>query len=66
MEDCKPMSIPVETSLKLSHHDPSPQVNATFYHQLIGSLIYLTYTKPNISYAFSYLSRFMQEPKVVH
>jgi len=44
----------------------SPSVNATLYRQLIGGLIYLTYTKLDIFYAISYLSRFMHEPKKAH
>ncbi|KAH9309431.1 hypothetical protein KI387_037342, partial [Taxus chinensis] len=66
MMDCTPIATPMEARLQLSRSDPSPPVNATLYRQLIGSLIYLTYTRPDISFAVSYLSRFMQEPKICH
>ncbi|KAH9296016.1 hypothetical protein KI387_039604, partial [Taxus chinensis] len=64
--DCTPIATPMENRLQLSRSDPSPEVSATLYRQLIGSLIYLTYTRPDISFAVSYLSRFMQEPKICH
>lgn len=36
------------------------------YQRLIGKLMYVTITRPNISYAFQNLSRFMQRPKGSH
>lgn len=66
MVDSKPMSAPIESGLQLSTFDTSSEVNATLYRQMIGGLIYLTYTRPDISFAVNYLSRFMQEPKMSH
>ena len=51
MTECEPMSMPIELGLHLSCHDCSPLVNATFYCQLIGGLIYLAYTRLDICYA---------------
>ncbi|KAH9321496.1 hypothetical protein KI387_016135, partial [Taxus chinensis] len=56
MSDCKPISTPMEKGLQLSRFQDSPQVDATLYRQLIGGLIYLTYTRPDLCYAVSYLS----------
>ena len=36
------------------------------YRLLVGSLIYLTLTRPDISYAVGIVSRFMQNPKKPH
>ncbi|KAH9319931.1 hypothetical protein KI387_021700, partial [Taxus chinensis] len=66
MMDCTPIATPMEVRLQLSRSDPSPPVNATLYQHLIRSLIYLTYTRPDISFVVSYLSRCMQEPKICH
>jgi len=41
-------------------------VNNISYRELIGSLIYLTTTHPDLSYAVIILSIFMQEPMEIH
>ena len=41
-------------------------VENTLYRQLIGSLLYLTHSRPNISYVVSVSSRYMQEPHELH
>ncbi|XP_043721091.1 uncharacterized mitochondrial protein AtMg00810-like [Telopea speciosissima] len=48
MEDCKPVSTPIMTSCKLSKDDDSPAVDHTMYKSMIGSLLYLTASRPNI------------------
>ena len=60
------MSIPIEPSLHFLYHDCSPSVNTTLYHQLIGGLIYLAYTRLDIYYVVRYLSIFMHELKKAH
>ena len=56
MQDCKPASTPMETGLKLSAQSDSPPVDETLFRQLVGSLIYLTTTRPDLSFAVSYIS----------
>ena len=41
-------------------------VDATVYRQLIGSLMYLVNTRPNICFAVNTLSQYMVEPRSVH
>ncbi|XP_031275380.1 uncharacterized protein LOC116133837 [Pistacia vera] len=73
---CKPSIIPVERNTKLttqeydsgissSENDP-PLEDLTKYQRLVGRLIYLTMTRPNISYAVHILSQFMHGPKQSH
>ncbi|KAE8731610.1 hypothetical protein F3Y22_tig00002793pilonHSYRG00097 [Hibiscus syriacus] len=55
----------VETSLvneKLSKFDGRRKVDAKEYRSLVGSLLYLTTTRPDVVFATSLLSRFMTEP----
>eukprot|EP00253_Pinus_taeda_P027844 PITA_27844 len=66
MQDCKPTTTPMQPGLKLSAQSSSPLVNETLFRQLVGSLIYLTATRPDISFAVSYISRFMSAPKADH
>ena len=66
MEDCKPSLTSMEQKLKLSKFEGGELVNSTKYRQLVGSLIYLTNTRPILSYSVSIFSMFMQEPKESH
>jgi hypothetical protein len=52
----------MEQNLKLSKFEGVELVDNTIYRQLIGNLIYLTNTRPYLSYAINILSRFMQQP----
>ena len=52
--------------LKLSKEDCSNNVNPTLYKSMVGSLMYLTATRPDIMYAVSLVSRFMETPKETH
>ena len=56
----------MEQNLKNSKFEGGEKVDSTTYRQLIGSLIYLTNTHPDLAYAVSILSRFMQEPLDSH
>ena len=66
MLSCKLATTTLKVGLKLYRHDDSNSVDVTLYHQLVGSLIYLTTTRPNIYFAVSMVSRFMAEPKELH
>jgi hypothetical protein len=66
MTSCKLETTPLEVGLKLYGHDESKSVDITLYRQLVGSLIYLTTTRPDISFAVSIVSRFMSNPKEIH
>eukprot|EP00253_Pinus_taeda_P003947 PITA_03947 len=66
MEDCKPMSTPMITNWKKLHASDSELVDSTLYRQLIGSLMYLVNTRPDICFAVNTMSQFMCEPRKVH
>jgi hypothetical protein len=63
---CKRETTPLEVGLKLYRHDDSKLVDITLYHQLVGSLIYLTTTQLYIYIVVSMVSRFMSNPKEIH
>ena len=64
--DCKSVSTPIASGLKLSKDMEGEDVDPTLYRQLVGSLVYLTHTRPDISFAVSVVSRFLSSPKVPH
>ena len=51
MMDCKAMTTPMTSNLNLLSDGSSEAVDATMYHQMIGSLMYLTNTRPDICFA---------------
>jgi hypothetical protein len=68
MTDCKSMPTPIVMNLKkLSEtSSDSGEIDPHLYKQLIGSLMYLVNTKPDICYAVSVLSQFMSQPRQTH
>eukprot|EP00253_Pinus_taeda_P023918 PITA_23918 len=66
MEDCKPAPSPFQSGIKLSVSCTSPEVDATLYRQLVGKLLYLTHTRPDLSFAVGLFARFMQNPRESH
>eukprot|EP00253_Pinus_taeda_P021768 PITA_21768 len=66
MQNNKSASTPTVIGLKLSKEYCSSNVNSTLYKSMIGSLMYLTATRPDIMYAVSLVSRFMDTPKETH
>ena len=47
MMECKSMTTPMELNLKLLSNASSESVDAMMYRQMIGSLMYLTNTRPD-------------------
>lgn len=68
MLNCRAMTSPMETNLhKLKEAATKSQpTDSTQYRQMIGSLMYLVNTRPDICYAVNALSQFMCEPKEIH
>ena len=66
MENAKPCPTPMSLSNKLSSNDSAPFVQASLYRSTIGSLQYLTYTRPDISFSVSKLCQFLQAPTINH
>jgi hypothetical protein len=68
MMDCKSMSTPMVTNLKKLHDSDSSSdlVDPTMYRQLIGSLMYMIHTMPNICYAVIAMSQFTTKPRQRH
>ena len=66
MHDAKEVSSPLVPSLKLTFHDGTPSIDATLYRQVLGSMQYLSLTRPDISFIVNKLSQYMHQPTVTH
>ncbi|XP_050946570.1 secreted RxLR effector protein 161-like [Cucumis melo] len=66
MENASPCNTPMDANLKLCKDDIGEAVDPSLYRSLVGSLMYLTTTRPDILFAVSMLSRFMTNPKRSH
>ena len=66
MLGCKPASSRMEQNVDWWDNATALLEDAGIYRRLVGKLIYLTVTRPNISYAVSILSQFMQAPRTIH
>jgi transposase InsO family protein len=62
----KPVATPIEPNLKLMPDEGDFVDDPDTYRRLVGKLIYLTITRPDISYAVSIVSQFMTNPRVPH
>jgi hypothetical protein len=51
MEDCKPIVTPMQTSCKLNKDDDSKSTDQRQYRSMIGSLLYVTASRPDVMHA---------------
>lgn len=63
---CKPCLTLTETSHRLKEDDSERLINAGRYQRLVRRLIYLSLTRPDITYAMSVISQFMHAPTQDH
>jgi hypothetical protein len=62
----KPISSPMSASSPLSKFDGSTIAYPSLYHSTVGSLQYLSITRPDLSFVVNKVSQFMQEPRDTH
>nr|GEZ41265.1 ribonuclease H-like domain-containing protein [Tanacetum cinerariifolium] len=62
MDNCNSSQTPIDTESKLGS-DGDPNSDPTLYRSLAGSLQYLTFTRPNISYAVQQMCLYMHDPR---
>ncbi|RZC10452.1 Transcription initiation factor TFIID subunit 2 isoform B [Glycine soja] len=56
----------MDSNLKLGNEDNSAEVDKEMYQHLVGKLIFLSHTRPDITFAVSLVSQFMHCPREVH
>lgn len=62
MEVSNPVKTPVEIGLKLTKDGDERMIDPTYFKQIVGSLGYLTCTRPDICYAVGLVIRYMESP----
>jgi hypothetical protein len=60
------MSTPMEMNLKFFNNTSSETVDVTLYRQMIGSLMYLKNTRPDICFGVNTLNHYLVEPRCLH
>lgn len=66
MSMCNPVTTPMALNEKLQKNDGAKKANETLYRSLVGSLMYLTNTRPDIVHSVNMISRFMNDPSQNH
>lgn len=72
MSGCKPIAVPMAQNLRLTAYEEGKNKKEVLlkhpdeYRRLIGKLIYLIMTSPDISFPVQNLSQFMQAPTKIH
>ncbi|KAK8933736.1 hypothetical protein KSP39_PZI015982 [Platanthera zijinensis] len=66
LTDTRTVATPMELNLKLLPSDGEPLSDVTRYRRLVGMLVYLTMTRPDIAHAVSFVSQFVQAPRSAH
>ena len=65
MLGCHPTDAPIKFNCKLGNSNDQVPVDKEQYQRLVGKLIYLPHTRPDIFFAVSVVSQFMQTPYVL-
>ncbi|XP_042400836.1 secreted RxLR effector protein 161-like [Zingiber officinale] len=66
MNNCKPVGTPVECGIKPHKNQDGEKVDPTLFKSLVGSLRYLTCTRPDILFGVGLVSRYMEAPTTSH
>jgi hypothetical protein len=66
MEDCKPIITLMQINCKLSKDDNSKSTYQRQYKSMIGSLLYVTASRPDVMQAVGHVARFQAAPKESH
>nr|GFB38520.1 hypothetical protein [Tanacetum cinerariifolium] len=66
MLSCRPSAFPFQQGTKLDKGEKEARIDATQYRRLVGRLLYLQATRPDVTYAVHVLSQFISDPRQSH
>ncbi|CAL5420691.1 unnamed protein product [Camellia sinensis] len=62
VQQCNSVGTPIDLGLKLTKDPEGKKIDNILYKQMVGSLMYLTITRPDIMHGVSLISRYMEHP----
>jgi hypothetical protein len=65
-DKCKPISIPLEQNMMLSAYEGDLVEDTIMCRRIVRSLIYMTITRPYLTYVVGMVNQFMQTPRKPH
>ena len=66
MDKSNLVQTPIIPGIKLTKDDTGAKVDKTYYKQIVGSLMYLTSTRPDMMFVVNLISRYMENPTELH
>ena len=66
MDECKPIKTPMPSNGHLNLDKGGKSVDQTIYHSMIGCLLYLTASRPDIMFSVCMCAKFQASPKEAH
>ncbi|GJV55153.1 hypothetical protein Tco_1456158 [Tanacetum coccineum] len=66
LENSKPTKTPMSTEMKLTKDDEADSMDSSIYRGMIGSLLYLTASRPDIMFSVCLCARYQENPKTTH
>ncbi|RVW13083.1 Retrovirus-related Pol polyprotein from transposon RE1 [Vitis vinifera] len=66
MSGCQPVNTPIEEGMKLCVEPNQVSIDKGRYQRLVGRLMYLAHTRPDLAYALSVVSQYMHNPGEQH
>ncbi|GKC77024.1 retrovirus-related pol polyprotein from transposon TNT 1-94 [Tanacetum coccineum] len=66
LEDSKPIKTPMSSETKLTRDEDGESINDTNYHGMIGSLLYLTASRPDIMFSVCLCVQIQEDPQTSH
>ena len=66
MYESNPIKSPIVPGFKINKDADGAVVDDTYYKQMVGSLMYLTATRPDIMFSVSLISIYMSRPTELH
>ena len=66
MDKCNPVHNPMVLGFKLTKNGDGVRIDNTFYKKIVGSLMYLTATRPDVMFVVTRINKFMDCPTELH